>query len=285
MNTEKSLYPIIFNQNNLVNNGLNNKYSYKFPAGSVKLKDASLAVGSVQLYYSWFSITAAYGNNKFTLSVPNDATATSISVTIPDGNYSISDLNNLIQYQLIANNLYFTDSNGNNVYHIELIQNPTVYAVQLNTYLVPTTLPATYSMGTGGTGTWTLPTVTRCPQMTIADNFTDIIGFVAGTYPVSDAAASSTDSTIVPTVSPVSNIIIGSSITDNKFSVPTSAIYAFTPAGVEFGDLINSKPNEFSFNKVNDGMYTSIDITFYDGTFNPLLIRDTQILVQMLIKM
>jgi len=284
--SEKSLFPIIVNQSHLVNNGLNNQYAYKFPAGSIELKDASLAIGSVQMYYSWFSITAAYGNNTFSLKVPANAGTTTIAITIPDGNYSIVDLNNLIQYTLIANNLYLIDSNGNNVYYIELITSPTTYSVQLNTFLIPTVLPAGWSMGNAGTGAWVLPTITRCPQLVVAANaFRDIIGFAAGSWPAVDTAASTTNSTSIPTVSPVSSIIIGSSITNNRFSIPTSAIYAFTPSGVPFGGLIESNPNEYSFCKVNDGNYTEIVITFYDGDWQPLLIKDTQLLVNLLLKM
>jgi len=286
MNSDKSLFPIIINQSHLVNNGLNNQYSYKFPAGSVQLKDASLAIGNVQLYYSWFSITAAYGNNTFSIKVPDTATTTTIAITIPDGNYSIADLNNLIQYELIKNNLYLTDANGNNVYYIELITSPTTYSVQLNTFLVPTVLPTGYAMGAAGTGTWTLPTVTRSPQLVVAANaFRDIIGFAAGSFPATDAAASTINSTAIPIVSPVSNIIIGSSMTNNRFSIPTSAIYAFSPSGVPFGGLIDSNPNEYSFVKVNDGNYTELVITFYTGDWDPLLINDTQILTNVLLKM
>ena len=52
-------------------------------------------LSSAQIPYSFFNITSAYNNNRFTFSFPTGAGAgiyTNFNITIPDGFYTIEDL-------------------------------------------------------------------------------------------------------------------------------------------------------------------------------------------------
>ena len=73
---------IVMNSSNLVQDGQNNKLIYKFP-NSVVFKNNSIAVSSVSMYYSWFNISSALGNNTFTYSWTNGTTVTTYQVVIP----------------------------------------------------------------------------------------------------------------------------------------------------------------------------------------------------------
>ena len=66
---------IVMNSSNLVQDGQNNKLIYKFP-NSVVFKNSSIAVSSVSMYYSWFNISQASGNNTFNYSWTNGTTIT-----------------------------------------------------------------------------------------------------------------------------------------------------------------------------------------------------------------
>ena len=136
--SEGSICPVIINSNNLVSSSSNNVYRYNFPGSGIFSKGTKIAVSSVQIYYSWQNINSTYQNNTFSIIMPVGAGTSTIQITVPSGTYSISDLNSYIQSALVTNGFYLVDSSGNYVYYIELLENSTRYAVQLNTFPVAT---------------------------------------------------------------------------------------------------------------------------------------------------
>ena len=106
---------IVLNRSNLVQDGNNNKMVYQFP-GSVEFKDSFIALSQVSMYYSWFNITQAYNNNIIQYTWRVGAVLTTFTVTIPDGLYEVSRLNEFLQFAMIQNGHYLVDSNNDNVY-------------------------------------------------------------------------------------------------------------------------------------------------------------------------
>lgn len=279
--SRKIISPVILNQTNLVsNNGFNNIYRYAFP-GSAAFKDAKLAVSKIQIYYSWQNINTYYNNDTLSIIFPTAATTATLSITIPNGTYSIADLNAYLQSQMIANNYYLVDSGGNNVFYIELVENAVRYSVQLNTFPVPTSLPS----GWTNPG-YTLPTTAYTPQLVVpATNIVNSIGFAAGTYPPAQQTSTySVISTTVPQLSPVSSVIVQCNLVNNLLSNPRSVIYSFSPGGVSYGSLIESNAYEYSWIPIQDGTYSTIDIIFYDQNNNQLQIIDTNLVIFLLIE-
>ena len=166
---------VVLNQNNLVSNGLNDTFVYNFP-NSVSFPHHEVAVQSVSIYYSWTNINSKLNNQNFKIYYPsNSAGAVStgtnqvstFSITLPEGQYEVADINSYIQFTCINAGFYMIDTNGGstkNVYFIEALINPSRYAVQINTFGVPSSYYFTYSNGiwTGNAGTpyagWTTPT-------------------------------------------------------------------------------------------------------------------------------
>ena len=105
---------LVLNQTNIIPDGQNNKLVYKFP-NSVQFKNNFIAVSSVSMYYSWFNITSAYVNNTYTYTWTQGATTTTYTITIPDGLYEVSELNDFLQFAMIANGTYLINSAGQNV--------------------------------------------------------------------------------------------------------------------------------------------------------------------------
>ena len=141
---------------NVTQSAINNsKVYYRFPAVQA-VQRCKLALSHLSVYYSWYNITAAYGNNVFSYNWPTSTGYLPYSVTIPDGNYGLSDLSSYLQYAMQQNNTYLIDASGNNQYFISFADNATYYRVTLTATVVPTSLPAGWSKPSAAT--WSLPT-------------------------------------------------------------------------------------------------------------------------------
>lgn len=296
---------IVFTQANLVGTG-NNTFEYNFPTTQT-FKNASIAVCSAAMYYSWYNISAALNNNSFQYTIPyyNGAinTTATRTITIPDGLYNISDLNNLLQYDMIAAGWYLVGTTSN-LYYASITINPTRYAIQLTTYALPVALPATYAYPTGGFGGnvgYTLPNVSADSSFTILANndFNKIIGFIVGgntiaggvviaslpyTTPTALIQTQTFISNTAPQVQPNPSVLVSITNIDNKFANPSSVIYSITPS-VSIGALITEKPPNFNFNRLLRGSYNKIRLQFLgSSSLAPIQIADPNVCIMLVIK-
>jgi len=265
----------------------NNKLVYRFP-NSVQFKNSSIAFASCTMYYSWFNIRAEYSNNVFSYNWINGAgTPSTYTITIPDGLYEIDTLNKLLQYTFIKNGHYLKDSNGDNVYYAELLVNPARYAIQINTYLFPTSLPAGWS----NPAIVPFPPQSFNPIITIPARFNVILGYSAGfatdqnlnngyTPPANSTTISklangtlSYLSTSSPNVQPNSSLLVSISNIDNDLASPTSVIYTVVP-NVGIGEQITEKPSEFIWCKLLNGTYNELRLTLLGTDLQPIRIND-----------
>lgn len=287
---------IVLNSSNVVNNNLNSTLIYKFP-NSVLFKGNSIAVSSISMYYSWFNISTAQGNNVFSYTWTVAAVTTTYTIVIPDGLYEIDSLNALLQFTMIQNGHYLIDSSGDNVYYAEMVVNPARYAIQLNTFLVPIALPATYVLPAGFAG---FPAVAQNPVVTFPPLFNEIVGYAPGfasngnignayVPPVSQYVSKLANgtlsyiSTVAPNVQPNSSLYVSCSGINNPYSQPSSIIYSMTPS-VAVGGLITEKPPNFVWNKLIEGTYNELRITFLGTNLSPIRLNDNQITILLAIK-
>jgi hypothetical protein len=229
--------------------------------------------------------SSAYNNTQFSVVIPVGASSTQINITLPNGYFSVTDINSFIQQQLIANGIgYLVDSNENYVYYIELVENPVFYSIQLNCYACPTALPT----GWTNPGAWTLPSTTRTPQLVVqsTNNFGRLIGFNAVTFPTPTQLTNySKISDFVPQISPVQSVFLTCNLLQNKYMSPQNVLYSFTSSGSTFGSIIERAPNFEQWVKVADGDYSSIEVQFLSQDYRPLPIQDVNITVLLLIKL
>lgn len=271
---------IVINGSNVDPND-NSKYTYRF-SKTVQFDDKQqIAITGLNIYYSWFNISSALNNNTFTIDFPF-GNPTTINFTVPDGSYTISQLNSYIQSIMVSNNLYLIDGSGNYVYYIEFLENPSLYAVQLNSYPIPTALPAGYT-DPGVPGGF--PAVASTPQLTVSANaFSNIIGFNPGTYPsVVQATTYSKTSDFTPQVSPVQSVLVSCNLVRSPYSIPDNIIFGFAP-NVGFGSIITPPINSLIWNGIQAGFYSEITLQFLDQNYNRLPINDTNLTVLMAIK-
>ena len=197
-----------------------NLFTYNFPSGSVNFKNARVAVQSIIIPYSWLNVNSAFYNNaSFNIIMPvkisGSTTTATVAITIPNGFYTLQNINQYLQAQLVAAGYYLINANSQNVYNIEFVINNQLNNVQLNSYVIPTTLPSGYSYGAtstwGAAGVGSLPSTSNLvPQLqTLANNFGNLIGFIPSTtFPASNSSSVtvSTASSFVPLITPVQSL-------------------------------------------------------------------------------
>ncbi len=273
-----SVFPIILNSKNSVN-GDTSTYTYKFPRGSLNLKNASIALAQLNIYYSWPNINAsAFNNNSFQIIFPDAGGSTTYDVVIPDGNYTVEQLNAFLQSFFIENRKYLINAETAQYrYFYEIKSNPVTYKIDLISYTIPIESEATGFLEPPGG--FSYPTTTgQSPSMVILNNnFGNLIGFTPGTY--QDASSDK-----VPQMSPVSSILIRCSLITNKLTNPGDIISSFIVGGQPYGSNLSISPPNLVFNRINDGIYTECKIQFIDDQFNRLNIIDQNLIIYLVLQ-
>jgi hypothetical protein len=229
---------LIVNSSNVVANTNNSVYKYNFPAGNVEFsKGQKLALGSIQMYYSTFNITASQGNNQFSYVWVDGR---EITITIPDGFYEISTLNDFLHFVMVQQGHYLIDTAGNYYYFITMVINASTYQIEVNCFPISlATYPvASYTIGTFASSTittsspatpqyWSRPTNPITPMFRVlANNFRTIIGFSAGYYPQGATGFSST-----PPTTALAPATITNSPASTTFAITSLVGTALTTSG------------------------------------------------------
>lgn len=278
---------ITLNNTNITNSNTNNILTYKFQNGNVEFKNNYIALANMSLYYSWFNINQQlYKNNQFNYKWFDGLT---YNVIIPNGQYSVSGLNNFFKSVMTNNNHYLINiATGDFVYYLEFEENATFYSIQYNAYLspLPATIGVTYNYPLGAT--WVVPIVSKTSQIIILTspqfNFNNVIGFTSGTYPTLPSLTTySKLSDYTPEIEPISSLNILCSFISNPFS-NTKIIYSTGIPSVSFGQQITISPPNFIYNGILDGIYQSFTVEIVDQNNNPIQILDPQINIVLNIK-
>jgi hypothetical protein len=282
---------IVLNNNNVVQNGQNNTLVYNFPGAGIKIENCYVAVASVSMYYSWFNIASIYGNTGFSYTWADGVV---YPITIPDGLYEVSTLNQFLQYEMIKNGHYLIDkATGQNVYFLEILVNDARYKVQVNQFVVPTLAIFTASLATD----YTAPTGFDYSPVSVVNvvypgiNFGyngstlgTILGFVTNSNVTSStlaipspwtfsAASPTAFSSTTPNIQPNSSVLVSVSNVDNPYASPTSIIYSITPS-VAVGTIIADKPPQLLWNKLINGQLPQLRVSLLGTDLRPLPIQD-----------
>ena len=110
-------FTLVLNSSNVSNTSTNTSFKYNFINGGFLIKDMEMCVSSITLPYSFYNISSYYSNQTFSLIFPKGATTQTISITLPEGFYTVPDINSYIQQICLDNGAYLIDSSGNYVYY------------------------------------------------------------------------------------------------------------------------------------------------------------------------
>jgi len=293
---------LILNSQNIVPNTNNSELVFAFPAGAITIKETQqVALATLQMYYSTFNITALNNNNTYQY-VWVDGTI--VNVVMPDGFYTLDDINNFLQFTMIGNGHYLV-SGSNFVYLLNWITNPTYYTIELQVFPIDTTIATNNSWTLPTSPTWAIPTAQAIsPMINILNNsFTKVVGFQSGYYPqgptsYAQAVISGTppaqtqspafltqqayQSTTAPQITPLSSYVLTCNLINNNYSVPNNLLYSFAPQGL-FGSQFTIQPNFPAYINVNPGQYQFITLKLLDQNLLPISIQDPNFVIQLII--
>lgn len=269
---------IILKSDNITDTTKNSTFEYQFP-NSINFKNMELALISASLYYTWFNISDELGNRTFSYQYVVGTTTNTRTITLDEGLYEISDINKALQFDFINAGLYLINADGDNVYYAEFLANTVLNSVDIITYAVPTSLPAGFTQP----GNWVgYPTTTYNPNIRMASNFNEIVGYSATFESGLSSGVGTTlqyNSTQAPNVNPNSSVLVECNLIDNPFGNPAGIIFAIVP-NVGVGSLISVNPPEYAFNKIKDGVYNNLRIRLLNkDTLQPLTIQDGEITI------
>ena len=287
-------FTLVLNSSNVSNTSTNTTFKYNFIQGGFQIKDMEMCVSSITLPYSFYNVSSYYANRTVSLIFPTAATTTTISVTLPEGFYTVTDINSYIQQVCINYGAYLIDSTGNYVYYQQLVYNTTYYSVQLLLFSVPTTLPTGYSYATAGslgsvyTTAVKLPTTAYTPQFVLAStgSIATIIGFKTGTtYPSTQTTTSQTLlSTLTPVGSTVNSLILQCSLIDNPVTMPSDILDSMPIKDTSFGSNITYDPSFEKYVSLSNGSFNNFTFSFRDQNLNEIYARDPNVSITLIIR-
>lgn len=277
-------FTLCLNSANVVSGSNNTSFKYTFLGGNFTAKNMEICLGSVTIPYAFYNISSYYANTNFTITFPTTAsTTTSVNVTLPDGFYSVNDIQNYIQATCINNGFYLIDGAGNYVFYTYLTYSTTYYKVQLVQSVVPNALPSGYSIPANWQGFNALAVT---PTLALGtSSIAPIIGFASGaSYPtVPSATPYNILSTSTPQGSTVNSLVVRCSLVNNNIVVPSDIMDGFN-INASFGNNIVYDPSFEKFVALKDGVYNSLIITFVDQNLNSFSSVDPNVAITLLIK-
>ncbi len=236
---------------------------------------ATISISKFSYYNSLYNISDQYGNKYITFKWID---GTVYNWIIPDGYYSVNDLNSWLQTQFITNNLYATNSKTSETfYFVQFVTNPVQYKNEIDVFYVPTATDATTAnLTVPASATWSFASVRKLPIITINPNLKAYFG-MSSRVVFGDESDQTKNyqylSDITPTISPVFNILVTCNLAETYFGNSPLLIDQF-PISASYGQLINYTSTIESNINVAPGIYNEIIVTLWDQNMMPLQSKD-----------
>lgn len=282
------------------NNPFGNIIRVRFPSVQ-SFNKAELALIELYIYYSWFNITAQFGNNTFSYVFPTLGGYMTFNVVVPDGFYTLDSLNQIFQQIQLSNGTYLIDTTTNNpVFFLSWLPNETFYRVSLFSNPIPAagagyTVPSNYPGG-GPPATAQNPSLiinaTNFPAGNYSTDgfysFSKVLGYVPGSYPIQSIAnngvAQSYNGQFSPIIESTSAVNISSNLVNASTISPNPQVfYTFSP-NATFGTQLQYTVPYPEWSPVSDGWYNYVDIAFQDDNGRLLQLQDPHITIKIAVR-
>ena len=263
----------------------NNMYRLKLPKAVQFKKGDKLSLYSFSMYNSFYNISASqYGNSNITFTWFN---GTVYNWVIPDGYYSLSDLNLWLQQQFIINKLYCTNANNSqNIYFVQFQTNSVLYKAQIDVYFMPSSTNAgLYGYQIPSGASWTFPATNTMNKITINSNLKSYFGYsTQATFgEITPVQNMNYLSDICPTISPVFSIYLGCNLIVSEFN-QIGNLFSQFPISAAYGNLIKIESTIDSQISIKEGIYSDIVITLWDQENRPLIFIDNELTLFLIIQ-
>ena len=246
----------------------NNTLSYVFPIPQKFNSDMEIGISDFTFFNQFFNVSSSIGNNVIKIVTPDNTT---YSFTMNDGFYTIDDLNTFLTTKQFENGLYVTTNNVVN------------YCVQFSK-----------SKTTGNNQLILIPFQNSYCYITWNKTLSNLYGFentqsskrFPYTLPSSTTPIVYSQTTFADVYRVNSIYITCNLINIQGFGNVSNLMVAMPIAQTNFGDVIEFGKfhKSIEFMKINEGMYNSIDLNFYDQDGNKLQFFDTNLLLCLVLR-
>ena len=201
----------------------------------------TVALSNLSIYYTWKNIKSSYNNNKFKISAPT----WNEEFVLPDGSYSISDIQDYFEY-ILKKHSESVDNPPIRIY-VNRIENRITFKIKSGYYLVLLTPETMKLLGS-------------------AEN----------------KITKDKNGENVPRLEVLELVLVHCNLINNDYQQDSRILYAFVP-NKTFGSLLEVSPTNHVFLKTFNSEFQEIKICFTDPTSAILELED-KINVTLIIK-
>ena len=193
----------------------------------------NMALANLSIYYTWKNIKSEYKNNKFKISAPtwND------TFDLPDGSYSIPDIENCFEY-IIKKHETISNTSPILIY-VNKIKNRIVFKIKSGYKLELLSKETMALLGSS-----------------------------------SNTTESDKDGELVPKLEVVKVVLVHCNLVNNSYQQPSKVLFTFVP-DKQFGQLITVEPHSLTMLKTINAEFSFIEIWFTDENNKPREIEDS----------
>ena len=201
----------------------------------------TVALSNLSIYYTWKNIKSSYNNNKFKISAPTWRE----EFDLPDGSYSISDIQDYFEY-ILKKRGESVDNPSTRIY-VNRIENRITFKIEIGYYLELLTPETMKLLGS---------TESKITKDKNGENVSHLVIFEL--------------------------VLVHCSLVNNDYQQDSRILYTFVP-NKTFGSLLEISPTNHVFLKTFNSEFQEINIWFTDQTSKPLEVED-RINVTLMIK-
>ena len=197
----------------------------------LRIGEKLIALSNLSIYYTWRNIKSSYNNNKFKISAPtwNDESE------LPDGSYSVSDIQDYFEYILEKHGEYI-DEPSVQIY-VNKIENRITFKIKNGYSLELLTLETMKLLGS---------TKNKITKDKNGEN--------------------------VPHLEITEVVLVHCNIVNNDYQQDSRVLYTFVP-NKSFGSLLEISPTNHIFLKTFNSEFQDTEVWFTDQNSKPLEIE------------
>ena len=192
----------------------------------------TVALSNLSIYYTWKNVKSSYNNNKFKISAPT----WSEEFELPDGSYSILDIQNYFEY-ILKKHSESVDNPSIRMY-INRIENRITFKIKSGYYLELLTLETMKLLGS---------TESKITKNKNGEN--------------------------APHLEVVELVLVHYSLVNNDYQQDSRILFTFVP-NKSFGSLLEISPTNQVFLKTFNSEFQEVKIWFTDQTSKPIELED-----------
>ena len=192
----------------------------------------TVALSNLSIYYTWKNVKSSYNNNKFKISAPT----WSEEFELPDGSYSILDIQNYFEY-ILKKHSESVDNPSIRMY-INRIENRITFKIKSGYYLELLTLETMKLLGS---------TESKITKNKNGEN--------------------------APHLEVVELVLVHYSLVNNDYQQDSRILFTFVP-NKSFDSLLEISPTNQVFLKTFNSEFQEVKIWFTDQTSKPIELED-----------